>query len=51
MDVLTLAYVTMTIYALILLFFIVAAIRIIWYLADIRMELRAMNDNHLTHQE
>ena len=48
MDILNLVYVTMAISALLVLFFMVIAILIVWYLADIRMELRALNDKDLT---
>jgi hypothetical protein len=51
MDILTLVYVTMFIYGCVLLFFILAALRVIWYLADIRMELRELNDRGLTEKK
>lgn len=45
MDVMTLVYLSMGISAFLMLFFVVSTIRIIWFLSDIKMELRALNDN------
>ena len=46
MDIVTLVYVTMGVSAFLIIFALVAAILIIWLLQDIRMELRALNDNN-----
>ncbi len=42
----TILYWTMGVSAFLSMFYLVAAILIIWLLQDIRMELRALNDNN-----
>ena len=46
MDISTLVYLSMGVSAFLVIFALVAAILIIWLLQDIRMELRALNDNN-----
>jgi hypothetical protein len=46
MDIPTLLYVSGALSLLLIIFLIVTAVRAIWLLQDIRMELRALNDNN-----
>jgi len=45
MDIPTLLYLSGALSLLLIVFVIVTAVRMIWLLQDIRMELRALNDN------
>jgi hypothetical protein len=45
-DLTTAYYIAAGISLFLVLFFLVAAVRIIWLLQDIRMELRSMNDSN-----